>query len=209
MILTMTDHIDGHRVSRYFDPITVNLVLGTDWTEDFVAGFSDMFGGQSETHQGRLEQMFSDANAALKSAATRLGANALLKVTYLPGEISGKNMHMLTLAASATPVEIVTDEEFGQLLETRRAEASAKKEAEVQRRETIESLQGDDAGGAFSQLLANEQAIKRATALRRSYGVAAAVHYLNGIITDMGLELPPFSTDDTTSLDALLGLPGK
>lgn len=105
--ITTTNSIENSTISRYFTPITANVVVGTNIFGDISASFTDLFGGRSESYEKRLKAIYQQALSNIEKQAIKLGANAIigLKIDY--NEISGKGMHMLMVSVTGTPVKAV------------------------------------------------------------------------------------------------------
>ena len=101
-IITTTPTLEGYKVKKYLDVVNENIVLGTNFFSDFAASFTDIFGGNSETYQGKMDAMYKQAIDGLKRKAIYLGANAILGFKVDFDQISGKNMSMFMLTASGT-----------------------------------------------------------------------------------------------------------
>lgn len=104
MIVSTTSTIENFEIAKYLDPITSHLVAGTNYFSDFAAGFTDIFGGRSETYQKQISNLYKDAIAELKNKASKLKANALIGVSVDLDEISGKGKSMFMITAIGTPV---------------------------------------------------------------------------------------------------------
>lgn len=106
MIVTTTTSIEGYTIDKYFEPISANMVIGTNILSDFKASFTDFFGGRSGTYEKKIQKMYDEIIKQLEFKAGRKGANCLVGLRMDMGEISGKGTQMLMLSAYATPVLI-------------------------------------------------------------------------------------------------------
>lgn len=104
--LTTTSSIEGYKIEKYLGIVTHQAVHGTDIFSDFMAGFSDVFGGYSTTYQKKLQLLEDYVVSALKSKALKLGADAIIGVRLDFDEISGKGKGMLMLTAQGTAVKL-------------------------------------------------------------------------------------------------------
>ena len=109
ILVTTTSSIDGLHVRQYLKPISAHIVAGTNLFSDFLASFSDVFGGRSQTYQKQLVSLYNEAIERLQLAAYEIGANCIIGLKVDLDEISGKGKSMFMLTAIGTAVVI---EEF-------------------------------------------------------------------------------------------------
>jgi uncharacterized protein YbjQ (UPF0145 family) len=102
--VTTTNSIEGWEIDHYFQPITSHLVVGTNVFSDFLASFTDFFGGNSKTYQKKIADLYTEAVEQLSSNAERVGANYIIGLSIDMDEISGKGKSMFMLTAIGTPV---------------------------------------------------------------------------------------------------------
>lgn len=181
MIITTTNQVEGYRVVRYLSPVTVSLVEGTDFFSDFVAGFTDTFGGRSGTYQAALAQLHDEAMKQLEAKGTAAGANCLLGLSFDLGEVSGKGRQMFMLNAVATPVVIKTDAEIAADAEAAERARVEKERLDAERRERFAGVASIDG------LLNDPEIAKVARERRRLYGSNVCVEYLKGVARELGL----------------------
>lgn len=181
MIITTTNAVDGYRVVQYLTPVTVSLVEGTDFFSDFVAGFTDTFGGRSGTYQAALAQLHDAALQHLEQKGKAAGANCLLGVKFDLGEVSGKGRQMFMLNAVATPVVIKTDAEIAADAEAAELARVEKERRAAERRERFAGIASIDG------LLNDPEIAKTARERRRLYGPNVCVDYLKGVARELGL----------------------
>lgn len=101
-LITTTPVLEGYTIKRYLGAININIVLGTNFFSDFAASFTDVFGGTSDTYQGKMDLMYDRAKKQLIKKAQLLGGNAILGFETDFDEISGKGKSMFMLSASGT-----------------------------------------------------------------------------------------------------------
>ena len=106
IIITTTNTIEGATVEKYLGVITSNLVVGTNFISDFVASFSDFFGGMSGTYREKMDLLYNEATTIIINKAKRIGANAIIGFRIDFDEISGKGKSMFMIAVSGTAVKI-------------------------------------------------------------------------------------------------------
>ena len=106
VILTTTTSFEGYEIAEYLGIITSQIVAGTNFLNDILAGLTDFVGGRSGAYQKQLTSLNNEALDILKTKAKKLGANAVVGVKIDYDEISGKNMQMFMVNASGTAVRI-------------------------------------------------------------------------------------------------------
>lgn len=113
-LITTTPVLEGYSIKRYIGAINTNIVLGTNFFSDFAASFTDVFGGTSDTYQGKMDLMYDKAKKLLIKKAQSLGGNAIVGFSTDFDEISGKGKSMFMLSASGTAcvVELPQKEEI-------------------------------------------------------------------------------------------------
>lgn len=106
ILITTTPILSEIKILRYIEPLTANVVLGVNFFSDFAASITDMFGGNSETYQGKLDMLTQQVNSLIKDKAIRLGANAVIDYKLQFNEISGKGKQMFMVTATGTACKI-------------------------------------------------------------------------------------------------------
>lgn len=79
-MVSTTPFLDGYKIERYLGAVTGSTVMGTGFLSEFKAGFSDMFGTQSNAFSDKLELAKKAALEKAKKNALALEANALIGV---------------------------------------------------------------------------------------------------------------------------------
>jgi uncharacterized protein YbjQ (UPF0145 family) len=102
--VTTTNSIEGWEIDHYFQPVTSHLVVGTNVFSDFLASFTDFFGGNSKTYQKRISDLYTEAVEQLRASADRVGANYIIGLSIDMDEISGKGKSMFMITSFVTPV---------------------------------------------------------------------------------------------------------
>ena len=105
MILTTTPTIEGQPIKQYLGIITGETIIGANAIKDFMAGFTDFFGGRSSTYEKVLIEAKESALAELQQRAAQKGANAIVGID-LDYETVGANGGMLMVTVSGTAVVI-------------------------------------------------------------------------------------------------------
>lgn len=109
MIITTTNSIENATIEKYLGVITTNLVIGTGFFSDFLAGLTDIFGGMSGTYRRQMDELYQKAYDALSLKASSLGANGVLGFKIDFDEISGKGVQMFMISVSGTAVKLKMD----------------------------------------------------------------------------------------------------
>jgi len=110
ILVITTSTVDGLKVKKYLKPVSAHVVAGTNIFSDFIASFSDVFGGRSGTYQKQLTSLYNEAIERVKYAAYEIGANGIVGLSIDMDEISGKGKSMFMLTAIGTAVIIEKEE---------------------------------------------------------------------------------------------------
>jgi len=106
ILITTTNNIEGARIENYFELISTNIVVGTNFFSDLSASITDIFGGLSETYQNKLQKIYQIALNDLRIKAKELNANAIIGLKIDFDEISGKGKSMFMVSAIGTPIRL-------------------------------------------------------------------------------------------------------
>lgn len=108
LLITTTNAIEGVPIVEYKGVITANIVLGVNFLKDFVASFSDFFGGTSGKYRKEMDRAYYLAMEILEDKAIAQKANAVVGVKIDYDEISGGGKSMLMVSISGTAVVVQT-----------------------------------------------------------------------------------------------------
>ncbi len=108
LLITTTNAIEGNPIVEYKGVITANIVLGVNFLKDFVASFSDFFGGTSGKYRKEMDRAYYLAMEILEDKAIAQKANAVVGVKVDYDEISGGGKSMLMVSISGTAVVVQT-----------------------------------------------------------------------------------------------------
>ena len=103
MLLTTTNTIEGHNITRYYGIVSGETIIGANVFKDFFAGIRDIVGGRSSSYESVLCEAKETALQEMKEQAERMGANAVIAID-LDYETVGANGSMLMVTASGTAV---------------------------------------------------------------------------------------------------------
>ncbi len=106
MIITTTNNIEGAHIDEYLRLVSTNIVIGTNFFSDFVASFTDFFGGRSSTYQNKLDDVYQAAMKEIERKAKDLGADAVVGLKMDFNEISSKGKAMFMVSAVGTAVKL-------------------------------------------------------------------------------------------------------
>lgn len=101
-VLTMPA-VSGYEVTKQYDVITAEVVLGTGFMSEWDATFADFFGDRSSRMEEKLTKAKQAALLKLKTRALMLGANAVLSVDV---DYHSLNYNLLMVVVSGTPVRL-------------------------------------------------------------------------------------------------------
>ena len=105
MIITTTPSVEGKSIISYQGIVFGEVIAGVDFVKDFMAGFSNFFGGRSSTYEEELSNARETALRELEERAAGLGANAVVGVD-IDYEVLGSDNGMLMVTASGTAVVV-------------------------------------------------------------------------------------------------------
>ncbi|MBE9212562.1 MAG: YbjQ family protein [Nostocales cyanobacterium 94392] len=107
MIITTTDVIQGAIVESYLGVVTAEIVYGSNFLRDFLAGIRDIIGGRTGSYERLFEEGQQKALAELQQRAQRLGANAVIGIEIDTGTINvDQSGVLLLITAVGTAVRI-------------------------------------------------------------------------------------------------------
>lgn len=109
IIITTTNSISGVEIEKYLGLVTTNLVIGTNVFSDFMASFSDFFGGMSGTYRNQLDLLYKRALDDLTNKANKKRADAILGVKIDFDEISGQGKSMFMVSITGTAVRFLNN----------------------------------------------------------------------------------------------------
>lgn len=132
--VTTTTSIDGWKVEAYLGVVSSHVVAGTGFGSDFLAGFSDFFGGRSGAYENQLTSLYSEAIGQLHRKGEQLGGNWIIGLRVDIDEVSGKGTQMFMVTAIGTAVRACPDPAKGEPMSGRGVTAEAADVEKMQRR---------------------------------------------------------------------------
>ena len=106
MIVSTTPTLEGMQIVSYLNIVYGEVIMATDVGQDFIAGFSNFFGGRSGTYEEALSNARQDAINEMKMRAKEMGANAIVGVDI----DYESHAQMLMVIASGTAVVVESSE---------------------------------------------------------------------------------------------------
>lgn len=105
MIITTTPTIEGKRITQYKGLVFGEVVSGANFVRDFFASITDIIGGRSGAYERKLNTSRQEALAELAEEARKVGANAVVGVSFEYQSMGG-NKSMFIVVATGTAVVI-------------------------------------------------------------------------------------------------------
>jgi uncharacterized protein YbjQ (UPF0145 family) len=88
MLVTTTNDIEGHRITRYLGLVRGLTVRSRSVVGNIGAGIQSLFGGNITIYTNLAEQAREEAYGLMVQHATQLGANAVVAMRYDANEIT-------------------------------------------------------------------------------------------------------------------------
>jgi len=142
ILVSTTSTIEGLKILKYLKPVSSHVVAGTNIVSDFLASFSDVFGGRSQSYQKQLASIYNEAIEILKRKAYENEANCILGLRVDLDEISGKGktMFMVTATGTAVIIELPSKEVKTEVTQEKLEIISGEKMTELRERKRIIEL---------------------------------------------------------------------
>ncbi len=105
MLITTTNTLEGHRITRYLGVVTGEAILGANVIRDFFAGVRDVLGGRSGAYEKELRKAREIAFEDMQALAEVLGADAIVGVD-IDYETVGETGGMLMVTVAGTAVKL-------------------------------------------------------------------------------------------------------
>jgi uncharacterized protein YbjQ (UPF0145 family) len=104
MLITTTGNIEGRPISAYLGIVSGEVIVGANIFKDLFAGVRDIVGGRAGAYERTLEKARNEAIAELKENAQKLGADAVVGITF-DYESVGSTSTMLMVIVIGTAVK--------------------------------------------------------------------------------------------------------
>ena len=92
ILITTTNNIDDHKVSKYIDIESVEIVMGTGTFSEFGGDIADFFGARSSVFEQKLQKAKRTAFERLKYLAYEKEGNAVIGIDIDYTEFSGNRI---------------------------------------------------------------------------------------------------------------------
>ena len=102
--VTSTGSIEGWEITDYLGVVATHVVAGTGFVSDWLASWSDLFGGRSDAYQNQLASLYDDAVLRIMRKARDAGGNWVVALRLDIDEVSGKGVQMFMVTAIGTAV---------------------------------------------------------------------------------------------------------
>ena len=104
MIMTTTNAIEGHSVTRYYGIVTGEAIMGANIVRDIFASITDIVGGRSGAYETKLQEARDIAINEMRDRASRMGANAIIGID-LDYEVVREGMLMVSASGTAVTIQ--------------------------------------------------------------------------------------------------------
>ncbi|MCB1516026.1 MAG: YbjQ family protein [Hyphomicrobiaceae bacterium] len=104
MIVSTTDTLQGHAITEYLGIVTGETISGANFLRDIMATITDYVGGRSGAYEDILEKARQSTLNEIEDRARRLGADAIIGVSFDYETIGGRGA-MLMVTAIGTAVK--------------------------------------------------------------------------------------------------------
>jgi len=110
VLVTTTPGIDGYRITSYLGPIVIPTVGAGNLVRDWFAGFTDVFGGRSQSYQKVFARFLNQGVKEMMRQAKENGANAVVNLRVETTNMSaGKSVISIILYGTAVVIERIGD----------------------------------------------------------------------------------------------------
>ena len=89
MIITTTDHIEGHNIDQVLGMVMANSVRARNIGRDIVAGLRNIIGGEIVEYTRLLTDSREMAVSRMEEQAEQMGANAIVATRFVTAGIAG------------------------------------------------------------------------------------------------------------------------
>ena len=106
VLVSTTPNLEGYRVRSYLGPIVIPTVGAANMVRDWVAGFTDVFGGKSQSYQKVFAKFLNRGVMEMMKQSKENGANAVLNLRIETTNLSkGKSVISIILYGTAVLIE--------------------------------------------------------------------------------------------------------
>jgi uncharacterized protein YbjQ (UPF0145 family) len=104
MILSTTPFIEKYSVKQYLGLVAGEVILGANFFRDWMAGITNVLGGRSGAYEASMSEARNKSVQELETKAKKLGANAVIGISFHYSTIEFENTSMLMVGCSGTAV---------------------------------------------------------------------------------------------------------
>ncbi|MCB9993400.1 MAG: YbjQ family protein [Hyphomicrobiaceae bacterium] len=104
MIVSTTDTLQGRVITDYLGIVTGETISGANFVRDMMATVTDYIGGRSGAYEEVLQKSRQSTLDELEDRARRLGADAIVGVSFDYETIGGRGA-MIMVTATGTAVK--------------------------------------------------------------------------------------------------------
>ena len=105
ILVATTYNIEGKQIKEYLGIVNGISITGFGAFREFLAGFTDTFGGRSDAYHDEYNKAKDFALSRLKQEAVKLNANAVVGIKLDFENIAAKGKSMVMVTATGTAVK--------------------------------------------------------------------------------------------------------
>ena len=110
MILSTTPFIEKYAVKQYLGLVAGEVILGANFFRDWMAGITNVLGGRSGAYEASMSEARNKSVQELEEKAKKLGANAVIGISFHYSTIEFESTSMLMVGCSGTAVIIESNQ---------------------------------------------------------------------------------------------------
>lgn len=104
MIISTTPTIQNREIIEYKGVVFGEVVSGANIVRDFFASITDIIGGRSTVYESKISNSREDALRELENNARKLGANAIVGVSFDYSTLGTKSMFVVVATGTAVVI---------------------------------------------------------------------------------------------------------
>ncbi|MFN7016496.1 MAG: YbjQ family protein [Fimbriimonadales bacterium] len=107
MLITTLPEVPGYRIVKVLGVVKGNTVRATHLGKDFLAGLRQLVGGELKEYTEMLSNARAESERRMLEEAARLGANAIVNVRFVSGNITANAAEILVYGTAVVvePIE--------------------------------------------------------------------------------------------------------
>ena len=111
VIITTGDKVPGYNTVTCCGPLIVPCVGAGNFVRDWLARFTDFFGGRSKSYEHVYERLITRGLDSMTQQAKSAGANAIVNLRLESADVSGKSIIGMLIYGTAVKVEKKVEKE--------------------------------------------------------------------------------------------------